>query len=103
MCLELFFRDNYDPAELTWIQRCDRLTLNFRGTTEKLEWCTWDIAFAIHGQRALKAIWIQKPDDRRNGDLWTIGYDFVEGLETIKGLQWKQEVRQGLLRREGIF
>jgi len=103
MLLELFFRNDYTPAKLTWIQRCDRLTLNFRGDTEKLEWCTWDIAFAIHGQRALKAIWIQKLDDRRNGDLWKIGYDFVEGLETIKGLQWKQEVREGLLRREGIF
>ena len=59
MHLELFFRNDYTLAELTWIQRCDRLTLNFRGATEKLEWCTWDIAFAIHGQRALKAIWIQ--------------------------------------------
>jgi len=83
------------PEKLTWIQHCDRLTLNYQGATEEDEDSAYGIAVIIRDQRALKALWVRKLEDRCNGDLWTIGFDFVEGLEKMKGLQWIREAGKG--------
>jgi hypothetical protein len=101
----LFGNQNQASARTSWYINCNRLIFNYRGETEKhLDaadvWyeegqVKWGVSGAIHrirDERPFKAFWVRTMEDRRNGTLWTFGFDFVDGLKEIGEVQWKDGV-----------